>query len=52
MKRKIDTRKTKGRKITFDPHRKLMNFMAAQTLRKWEDESINELHRSVFGKIV
>lgn len=50
MKRKIDTRCTKGRKIKFDVHTKLVNFMAPNTLSRWEDNAINELYSSIFGK--
>ncbi|XP_065214294.1 protein AATF-like [Planococcus citri] len=49
MKRKIDTRCTKGRKIKFDPHPKLVNFMAPVTNNRWTDTAINELFNSVFG---
>lgn len=50
MKRKIDTRRTKGRKIKFDVHPKLVNFMAPDVVDRWEEGAINELFSSIFGK--
>ncbi|XKL62585.1 hypothetical protein PGB90_002418 [Kerria lacca] len=50
LKRKIDTRRTKGRKIKFDVHTKLINFMAPVVFDRWEDTAINELFSSLFGK--
>lgn len=50
MKRKIDTRRTKGRKIKFDVHPKLINFMAPVDVDRWEESAINELYSSIFGK--
>lgn len=49
MKRKIDTRCTKGRKIKFDVHPKLVNFMAPVTNYQLTDTAINELYNSIFG---
>lgn len=51
MKRKIDTRRTKGRKIKFEVHTKLVNFMAPIiNHNSYTDTAINELYASVFGK--
>lgn len=50
MKRKIDTRRTKGRKIDFKVHPKLVNFMAPDVSDRWEESAINELFSSIFGK--
>ncbi|KAF4530903.1 hypothetical protein B566_EDAN017818 [Ephemera danica] len=49
MKRKIDTRATKGRKIRYVVHPKLVNFMAPYDKCMWTDESKTELFRSLFA---
>ncbi|XP_011702577.1 PREDICTED: protein AATF isoform X3 [Wasmannia auropunctata] len=52
MKRKIDTRATKGRRVRYNVHNKLINFMAPITIRDvWTDNAKNELYNSLFGKI-
>lgn len=52
MKRKIDTRATKGRRIRYNVHQKLVNFMAPITINDtWTDHAKNELFSSLFGKI-
>lgn len=52
MKRKIDTRATKGRRVRYNVHDKLVNFMAPITLYDtWTDSAKNELYSSLFGKI-
>lgn len=51
MKRKVDTKATKGRKIKYVVHNQLVNFMAPEKTFKWTDESINELYSSLFGKM-
>ncbi|XP_066142804.1 protein AATF-like [Euwallacea fornicatus] len=51
MKRKIDTRATKGRKIRYAVHSKLVNFMAPMDNHSWTEEAKNELYSSLFGKI-
>ncbi|XP_072379765.1 protein AATF-like [Diabrotica undecimpunctata] len=50
MKRKIDTKATKGRKIRYAVHTKLVNFMAPIDDNLWTDEAKTELFGSVFGK--
>lgn len=50
MKRKIDTRATKGRRIRYVVHSKLVNFMAPQKSNEWTEDSKNELFASLFGK--
>lgn len=50
MKRKIDTKATKGRKIRYTVHTKLVNFMAPIDENTWTDEAKNELYSSLFGK--
>lgn len=52
MKRKIDTRATKGRRVRYNVHNKLVNFMAPITVYDtWTDNAKNELYNSLFGKI-
>ncbi|KAL2719742.1 protein AATF [Vespula maculifrons] len=52
MKRKIDTRATKGRKVRYNVHNKLVNYMAPITVYDtWTDSAKNELYNSLFGKI-
>ncbi|XP_015585242.1 protein AATF [Cephus cinctus] len=52
MKRKIDTRATKGRRIRYNVHTKLVNFMAPITVNDtWTELARNELYSSLFGKI-
>ncbi|XP_050451004.1 protein AATF [Cataglyphis hispanica] len=52
MKMKIDTRATKGRKVRYNVHNKLVNFMAPITVYDtWTDNAKNELYNSLFGKI-
>ncbi|KAK9297242.1 hypothetical protein QLX08_008975 [Tetragonisca angustula] len=52
MKRKIDTRATKGRRIRYNVHNKLLNFMAPITVNdRWTDHAKDELYSSLFGKI-
>lgn len=51
MKRKVDTRATKGRKIKYVVHNPLVSYMAPEKSLKWNEESTNELYSSLFGKI-
>lgn len=50
MKRKVDTKTTKGRKIRYVVHNKLVNFMAPIEENAWADETKDELFSSLFGK--
>lgn len=53
MKRNIDTRATKGRRIRYVVHQKLVNFMAPITYNDtWTDSAKNELYNSIFGKSI
>lgn len=49
MKKKIDTRCTKGRKIRYTIHSKLINFMPPIDFNIWTDEAKTELFNSLFG---
>lgn len=51
MKRKVDTKATKGRKIKYAVHNKLVNFLAPEKNTTWNEESANELYSSLFGKM-
>lgn len=48
MKRSIDTRATKGRKIRYAVHSKLVNFMAPMDDSKWTDAAKTDLYSSLF----
>lgn len=51
MKRKIDTRATKGRRIRYNVHQKLVNFMGPISVNdSWTDHAKDELYSSIFGK--
>ena len=50
MKRKVDTRASKGRKVRYDIHSKLVNFMApVADPTMWGDAARNALFSSLFG---
>ncbi|XP_065358354.1 protein Aatf [Calliphora vicina] len=48
MKKKVDTRASKGRKLRYIVHNKLINFMAPHDNSSWTMESIDELSKSLF----
>ncbi|XP_044735364.1 protein AATF [Chrysoperla carnea] len=50
MKRNVDTKATKGRKIRYTVHTKLVNFLAPMDENKWTDHAKTELYNSLFGK--
>lgn len=49
MKKKVDTRASKGRKIRYIVHNKLVNFMPAKDTSEFTDEAKTELYNSLFG---
>jgi len=51
MKKKVDTRASKGRKIRYVVHNKMINFMAPVDKSDWTDEARTELYNSLFGKV-
>ncbi|XP_069767861.1 protein AATF [Narcine bancroftii] len=51
IKRKVDTRASKGRKLRFHVHNKLVSFMAPIDQSTMNDEAMNELFRSLFGSV-
>ncbi|KAJ8266385.1 hypothetical protein GJAV_G00129840 [Gymnothorax javanicus] len=50
IKRKVDTKASKGRKVRFHVHSKLLNFMAPIDHSSMSDDARTELFRSLFGK--
>lgn len=48
MKKKVDTRASKGRKIRFDVHKQLINFMAPIITHNFTEEAKDELFDSLF----
>ncbi|XP_058813051.1 protein Aatf [Topomyia yanbarensis] len=49
MKKQVDTRASKGRKIRYVVHKKLVNFTAPESSHEWTEEAKNELFSSLFG---
>ncbi|GFF43886.1 protein bfr2 [Aspergillus udagawae] len=50
VKRDIDTRASKGRKMRFDVHEKLQNFMAPEDRGTWTNTAREEFFASLLGK--
>lgn len=50
VKRDIDTRASKGRKMRFNVHEKLQNFMAPEDRGSWTIRARNEFFASLLGK--
>ncbi|KAH8352811.1 hypothetical protein KR084_006571 [Drosophila pseudotakahashii] len=48
MKKKVDTRASKGRKLRYVVHNKLINFMAPNEISDWTEGSKSELYKSLF----
>nr|XP_013102753.1 unnamed protein product [Stomoxys calcitrans]XP_013102829.1 unnamed protein product [Stomoxys calcitrans] len=48
MKKKVDTRASKGRKLRYVVHNKLINFMAPHDNSSWTNDSKDELCKSLF----
>ncbi|XP_078081039.1 protein AATF [Mustelus asterias] len=51
IKKKVDTRASKGRKVRYHVHNKLVSFMAPLDHSTMNDDARTELYRSLFGKI-
>ncbi|XP_067866081.1 protein AATF [Heterodontus francisci] len=51
IKKKVDTRASKGRKVRYHVHNKLLSFMAPIDHSRMNDDARTELYRSLFGKI-
>lgn len=52
MKRKIDVKATKGRRLRYTVHSKLVNYMAPHPSTIMNEEAVTELYNSLFGKKV
>lgn len=50
VKRKVETKASKGRKIRYHIHPKLVNFMAPKETCNWSDEARDDLFKSLFGQ--
>ncbi|KAL4874093.1 apoptosis antagonizing transcription factor-domain-containing protein [Aspergillus spectabilis] len=50
VKREIDTRASKGRKMRFDVHEKLQNFMASEDRGVWTSHAREEFFASLLGR--
>ncbi|KXJ89847.1 apoptosis antagonizing transcription factor-domain-containing protein [Microdochium bolleyi] len=49
-KKHVDTKASKGRKMRFNVHDKLQNFMAPEDRRGWEQSAIDRLFGTLFGQ--
>ncbi|KAI1078858.1 TRAUB-domain-containing protein [Whalleya microplaca] len=49
-KRHVDTKASKGRKMRFNVHDKLQNFMATEDRRSWEQSAIDRFFGTLFGQ--
>ncbi|KAL2760079.1 hypothetical protein ACRALDRAFT_2094513, partial [Sodiomyces alcalophilus JCM 7366] len=50
VKKQVDRRASKGRKLRFNIHEKLQNFMAPEDRRQWEQDAIDRLFGTLFGQ--
>ncbi|KAH7157651.1 apoptosis-antagonizing transcription factor [Dactylonectria estremocensis] len=50
MRKNVDRKASKGRKMRFTVHEKLQNFMAAEDRRAWEQEAIDRFFGTLFGR--
>ncbi|KAK8069092.1 hypothetical protein PG994_005708 [Apiospora phragmitis] len=51
-KKQVDTKASKGRKMRFNVHEKLQEFMAPEDRRQWEPSAIDRLFGTLFGQQV
>lgn len=51
IKKKVDTKASKGRKVKFQIHSKLVNFMAPMNHSATSDKARSELYRGLFGQV-
>ncbi|KAI4603942.1 rRNA-processing protein bfr2 [Pestalotiopsis sp. 9143b] len=49
-KKHVDTKASKGRKMRFNVHEKLQNFMAPEDRRGWEQQAIDRFFGTMFGQ--
>lgn len=50
MKRPVDQKASKGRKLRYNVHQKMVNFMMPVDNTTWADEAKSELFSSIFGQ--
>lgn len=51
IKKKVDTKASKGRKLRYTVHEKLQNFMVPIPRATWHDEQIDEFFVSLLGAV-
>ena len=49
IKKKVDTKASKGRKLRYTVHEKIQNFMVPIPKATWHEEQIDELFASLLG---
>ena len=52
VKKKVDTKASKGRKLRYTVHEKLQNFMAPEDRGTWGERQVDELFGSLLGRRV
>jgi protein AATF/BFR2 len=50
VKKKVDTKASKGRKLRYTVHEKIQNFMVPVPRGTWHEEQTDDLFASLFGK--
>ncbi|KAF7554961.1 hypothetical protein G7046_g6676 [Stylonectria norvegica] len=50
LRKHVDRKASKGRKMRFTVHEKLQNFMAPEDRRAWEQEAIDRFFGTLFGR--
>lgn len=50
VRKQVDRRASKGRKLRYTVHEKLQNFMAPEDRRSWEEHAIDRLFGNLFGQ--
>jgi protein AATF/BFR2 len=50
VKKKVDTKASKGRKLRYHVHEKLQNFMVPVPAGYWHQDMIDELYASLLGQ--
>jgi protein AATF/BFR2 len=49
-RKQVDRKASKGRKLRYEVHEKLQNFMTTEDRRTWEQEAIDRFFGTLFGK--
>lgn len=49
-RKNVDTKASKGRRLRYTPHEKLMNYMAPEDRGNWGERQVDELFGSLLGK--